>query len=112
MERPAASMIPSTIDVRRLAEEEIMTSPPAHVSANVERFTGFVDVYDAFRPRPPLALLDILTQLARAPRPALVVDLGSGTGLSTAIWAARSAEVVGVEPSDDMRHQAEAHAAA
>jgi len=88
-----------------------MTTPPAHVPANVERFTGFVDVYDAFRPRPPLALLDILTQLARAPRPALVVDLGSGTGPSTAIWAARAASVVGVEPSDDMRGQAEARIA-
>ena len=72
---------------------------------------GFADVYDAFRPRPPLALLDILTQLAQAPQPALVVDLGSGTGLSTAIWASRAAEVVGVEPSADMRRQAEARIA-
>jgi ubiquinone/menaquinone biosynthesis C-methylase UbiE len=60
---------------------------------------------------PPPALLDILTQLAQAPRPALVVDLGSGTGLSTAIWAARAADVVGVEPSADMRRQAEARTA-
>ena len=84
-----------------------MTTPPAHLAANVERFMGFADVYDAFRPRPPLALLDILTQLAAAPRPALVVDLGSGTGLSTAVWADRAAQVVGVEPSADMRAQAE-----
>jgi len=88
-----------------------MTTSPAHVSANVERFMGFADVYDAYRPRPPLALLDILTQLAQAPRPTLVVDLGSGTGLSTAIWTARATEVVGVEPSADMRRQAEARTA-
>ncbi len=88
-----------------------MSSSPAHVSANVERFMGFADVYDAYRPRPPLAVLDILTQLAQAPQPALVVDLGSGTGLSTAIWAARATEVVGVEPSADMRQQAEARTA-
>jgi SAM-dependent methyltransferase len=88
----------------------MMTTPPAHVSANVERFTGFVDAYDAFRPRPPLALLDILTQFAQEPRPALVVDLGSGTGISAAIWASRAAGVVGVEPSADMRRQAEARA--
>ena len=69
-----------------------MTEPPAHLSANVERFMGFADVYDAYRPRPPLAVLDILTQLAQAPQPALVVDLGSGTGLSTAIWAERAAD--------------------
>src|SRR3954447_19347377 len=84
-----------------------MTTSPAHVAANVERFMGFADVYDSFRPRPPLAVLDILTQLAQAPRPALVVDLGSGTGLSTALWAERAAQVVGVEPSADMRAQAE-----
>src|SRR5215218_9446246 len=89
-----------------------MTTSPAHVSANIERFMGFADVYDAYRPRPPLVVLDILTQLAQAPQPALVVDLGSGTGLSTAIWAGRADEVVGVEPSVDMRRQAEARAAA
>ena len=89
-----------------------MTTSPAHVFANVERFMGFVDVYDAYRPRPPLAVLDILTQLAQAPQPALVVDLGSGTGLSTAIWATRATAVVGVEPSADMRRQAEARTTA
>jgi SAM-dependent methyltransferase len=84
-----------------------MTTAPAHVSANVERFMGFADVYDTYRPCPPLALLDILTQLAQAARPALVVDLGSGTGLSSAIWADRAVNVIGVEPSADMRAQAE-----
>ena len=88
-----------------------MTPSPAHLSANVERFMGFADVYDAYRPRPPLAVLEILTQLAQAPRPALVVDLGSGTGLSTLLWAGRAESVVGVEPSADMRRAAEARAA-
>jgi SAM-dependent methyltransferase len=36
-----------------------------------------------------------------------VVDLGSGTGLSTPIWAGHADEVVGVEPSDAMRAYAE-----
>jgi ubiquinone/menaquinone biosynthesis C-methylase UbiE len=89
-----------------------MSSSPAHVSANVERFMGFADVYDAYRPRPPLTVLDILTQLAQAPQPALVVDIGSGTGLSTTIWAERAGEVIGVEPSADMRRLAEARTAA
>jgi ubiquinone/menaquinone biosynthesis C-methylase UbiE len=89
-----------------------MTVPPAHLSANVERFMGFAALYDAHRPHPPLIILDILTQLAQAPRPDLVVDLGSGTGLSTIIWASRAEAVVGVEPSDDMRRQAEAITAA
>jgi SAM-dependent methyltransferase len=88
-----------------------MTESPAHISANVERFMGFADVYDAHRPKPPLVVLDILTQLAQAPRPALVVDMGSGTGLSTAIWAERASSVIGIEPSADMRQQAEARIA-
>ena len=40
-------------------------------------------------------------------RPRLVVDLGSGTGLSTRVWADRADEVVGVEASPEMREQAE-----
>ena len=45
-------------------------------------------------------------------RPRLVVDLGSGTGLSTRVWADRADEVVGVEASPEMREQAEAATAA
>ena len=37
-----------------------------------------------------------------------MVDLGSGTGLSTRAWAERAEEVVGIEPNDAMRVEAEA----
>jgi len=70
-------------------------------------WNGMAAEYDTYRPRPPAMLLDILTQIARAPHPALVVDLGSGTGLSTLVWANRAGAVIGVEPNDDMRQQAE-----
>lgn len=79
----------------------------SHVRANVGRFSGFADVYDAHRPTPPSIIVDILTQLADIPRPALVVDLGCGTGLSTRIWAGRADRVLGIEPNPDMRRQAE-----
>jgi hypothetical protein len=46
---------------------------------------GFAARYDTYRPVPPPTLLDLLCQMAQAPIPALVVDLGSGTGLSTAV---------------------------
>lgn len=82
------------------------------LSANAERFAGFADCYDAYRPKPPQVIVDILAQLAQVERPRLVVDLGCGTGLSTLIWAARAEEVVGVDPSADMRVQAEAQASA
>lgn len=69
---------------------------------------GFADTYDGNRPAPPAALLDVLTMLARTERPAVVVDLGCGTGLSTRVWADRAQEVIGVEPNPAMRIAAEA----
>lgn len=69
---------------------------------------GFAETYDLHRPSPPAALLDVLTRAAGVERPRLVVDLGSGTGLSTRAWAERADEVVGVEPQEVMRARAEA----
>jgi SAM-dependent methyltransferase len=63
---------------------------------------GFADVYDRFRPAPPSEVLDVLVFLAGVERPPVVVDLGCGTGLATRAWAARAAEVVGVEPNPRM----------
>jgi ubiquinone/menaquinone biosynthesis C-methylase UbiE len=73
-------------------------------SSNV--WTGKASSYDQVRPTPPSALLDLLTQLIHTPHPALVVDLGSGTGLSTAIWGERVERVIGIEPNADMRKEA------
>jgi ubiquinone/menaquinone biosynthesis C-methylase UbiE len=69
-------------------------------------WTGEASTYDRTRPTPPPALLDLLTQMIHTPHPALVVDLGSGTGLSTAIWGERAQQVIGIEPNADMRTQA------
>jgi ubiquinone/menaquinone biosynthesis C-methylase UbiE len=71
-----------------------------------EIWTGKASSYDRARPTPPPALLDLLTQLIHLPHPALVVDLGSGTGLSTAIWGERVQQVIGIEPNADMRKEA------
>ncbi len=71
-----------------------------------EIWTGRASSYDRVRPTPPPELLDLLTQLIDTPRPALVVDLGSGTGLSTAIWGGRAEKVIGIEPNADMRKEA------
>ncbi len=74
------------------------------------RFRGFGPLYDEVRPTPPIELGELIARYCGG-TPRLVVDLGSGTGLSSR-WAARWAiEVVGVEPSDDMRAIAEPRAA-
>src|SRR5262245_40703040 len=86
-------------------------SETPYVEANVERFMGFAQHYDAYRPSMPPVIVDMLAQLARVCRPRLVVDPGSGTGLSIRAWMGRADEVIGIEPSDDMRRQAEARSA-
>ena len=74
---------------------------------NVQRFTGFADLYDQYRPTLPLVIGEVLSQLAGSERPLRVVDLGSGTGLSTRLWKGFEATVIGIEPSPDMRVIAE-----
>ena len=81
-------------------------------ASNIARFTGFAGLYDESRPHPPPVLQDLLTRLAGVATPSLVVDLGCGTGLSSRFWSARARQVIGVEPTDDMRHQAELRTAA
>jgi ubiquinone/menaquinone biosynthesis C-methylase UbiE len=70
---------------------------------NVLRFTGFADIYDQYRPKPPEIIADLLLQLAGTDRADHVVDLGCGTGLSTLIWTNRTNLFTGIEPSPDMR---------
>jgi SAM-dependent methyltransferase len=74
---------------------------------NVSIWSGNAAGYDAYRPQAPTVLLDILPQLIQEPNPDLVVDIGCGTGLSTFLWADRARQVIGIEPNDDMRWQAE-----
>ncbi len=52
-------------------------------------------------------LLEALARYAGGAPLNLVVDLGSGTGLSTRAWASRAGEVVGVEPNPAMLAVAE-----
>ena len=66
----------------------------------------FADLYNRYRLAPPRELLDILTLVAEAERPRLVVDLGAGTGLSTRVWAERAERVIGVEPNAHMIERA------
>lgn len=76
------------------------------MTSTSDMWTGKAGSYDSARPSPPPALFDLLTQLIHLPRPTLVVDLGSGTGLSTAPWGERAERVLGIEPNSDMRTEA------
>ncbi|MCY0894774.1 MAG: methyltransferase domain-containing protein [Alicyclobacillaceae bacterium] len=75
------------------------------VENNIHRFSGYAQLYHGYRPEVPESVIDILiAYLGR--RPDVVVDLGCGTGLSSFLWGPVAGRVVGVEPNDDMRHQA------
>lgn len=64
--------------------------------------TSFVALYDRVRPKPPKNLVELLVQLTAGRSPRVVVDLGSGTGLSTVVWAPYASRVVGVENNPTM----------
>jgi len=83
-----------------------MTDCPHTLAATIQRFSGFAREYDRYRPQPPAALARLLAQYTGTRRPTLVVDLGSGTGLSSRYWGARAQQVIGIEPSTDMRDEA------
>ena len=75
-------------------------------SNNVERFTGFGSLYDQSRPTAPPEIIEILEMyLQRSPEH--VADVGCGTGLSTFLWLDRAKQIIGIEPSSDMRQIAE-----
>lgn len=75
---------------------------------NIERFSGFAQLYDHCRPQPPQDLARLLAAFGGFGTLTLVVDLGSGTGLSTRYWADKALQVIGVEPTHDMRDEAQA----
>ncbi|MEF2967453.1 class I SAM-dependent methyltransferase [Paenibacillus sp. M1] len=81
--------------------------PEGNLRSNVERFSGFADVYDRYRPEAPKLVVELLSNYLER-KPDLVMDLGCGTGLSTLVWRDRAERVIGVEPNDDMRSIAEA----
>jgi SAM-dependent methyltransferase len=63
---------------------------------------AFVSCYDRLRPAPPAELIAALATLAPTTPPELVVDLGSGTGISTAVWSRQAGRVIGVEHNPEM----------
>lgn len=71
------------------------------------RFSGLADLYARHRPDYPPAALDLICERGRLDATSLLVDTGCGTGISSRLFAGRGVRVIGIEPNDDMRAQAE-----
>jgi SAM-dependent methyltransferase len=65
-------------------------------------FGEVAELYDRYRPAYPDAVVDDLIDVAALEQGALVLEVGTGTGKATAMFAERGIRVLGVEPSAEM----------
>jgi SAM-dependent methyltransferase len=72
-----------------------------------DRFLGRVEAYARYRPGYPAAAIDLLEARCGLRPGVHAVDLGSGTGILSALLLQRGARVWGVEPNREMRSYAE-----
>ncbi len=76
------------------------------------RFTGLAEIYARSRPSYPSEAIDFIIAHCSLKAGDLIADIGCGTGISSRLFAERSLSVVGIEPNEEMRKQAEAFGAA
>jgi SAM-dependent methyltransferase len=69
-----------------------------------DRFLGRVEAYAKYRPSYPAAAIDLLEARCGLRPGADAVDLGSGTGILSALLVKRGARVFGIEPNREMRY--------
>lgn len=72
-----------------------------------QRFSDRVADYERYRPGYPPALIDHLREHGALTADATVADVGSGTGISSALFLDAGCEVMAVEPNAEMRAAAE-----
>ena len=77
------------------------------LSKNANRFSGKQQVadYDHFRPTPPGDLVNLACNYIGSQAEDLL-DVGCGSGLSTAVWVDRIKNITCVDPSGDMLEHA------
>lgn len=75
---------------------------------STERFSDRVENYVKYRPGYPSEFIDYLYINVGFSKDSIIADIGSGTGILTALLLDRGGRVVGVEPNGEMRKAAEA----
>ncbi len=77
------------------------------MTSSVDRFSQRVENYIRYRPGYPEAVVDLLWREAGLAKGSVVADLGSGTGILSAMLLQRGLVVRAVEPNAEMREAAE-----
>ena len=72
-----------------------------------KRFTGKGENYVRYRPSYPAGVIQLLTETYGLTPASVVADVGSGTGILSALFAANGSRVYGIEPNEEMRGYAE-----
>ncbi len=72
---------------------------------NTTRFSNRVADYVAYRPGYPESIVDFLENDYGLEKGDLIADIGSGTGISSALFLKRGYRVTGIEPNKEMREK-------
>jgi SAM-dependent methyltransferase len=84
--------------------------PPSETDPT-RRFSGLATAYARFRPTyPESAVRFVLDRCGLTPS-SVLVDVGCGTGISSRGFAAHGLHVIGIEPNEEMRAEAESEPA-
>lgn len=72
-------------------------------SPTIDRFSARADKYDAYRPRYPQGVIDLLVAECGLTRNSIIADVGSGTGILSHLFLQNNNKVFGIEPNMRMR---------
>ena len=72
------------------------------------RFSGLADIYAKHRPSYPEQAIQFIMQRCGLVEESILIDIGSGTGISSRLFANLGVHVIGIEPNSDMREKAQA----
>ncbi|HOJ79314.1 MAG TPA: class I SAM-dependent methyltransferase [Clostridiales bacterium] len=71
---------------------------------STERFSDRVENYVKYRPGYPKEFIDYLYANAGFSEESVIADIGSGTGILTALLLERGSRAIGIEPNREMRN--------
>jgi ubiquinone/menaquinone biosynthesis C-methylase UbiE len=76
---------------------------------NTNRFTGLAKIYAQARPSYPKQAIENIVSHCKLNANSILVDIGSGTGISSRLFAKYVFKVIGIEPNEDMRNEAKSN---